>query len=488
MNKPARDQNGNTKLLLLTILLVVLIFTFYTPFPLINSDSMHGFEVMNGYYWTGKWNTTLQFNGNTHLLHEKFLTWWSPGQYLVPLFFIKAFHFKIGTALMFINFLSISLGTVGFFLVFKKYGFGRLTIWISIIGILLSSSVLPGYYDYAGGECLNFMIFPWIIVMQNLLVHKFWKFIFPGFILFISFLCKLQMLIVVPPLLFLLVFIQKEDLNFPIMFKPFRFPELLQRFKKYLPLFISVLPVILWIYFSFISNGDTPAHSTKQFSLSPENILFPIASPFTSIYFFDTIHYFLYPKTGLYVGYLFIISITVLLCPIYLAKHFNEYALDKKKYVFLVFMLYLISVTIFTILYTKGTPIDINPRHLKLTSFLLYPILVELALTKFNKIWVLGLLTFLGIYALGNHIRLTRKWTQETSITSSGFRLLKEDMPLNLKQTLDSLIKTNTIVISPYESRYAIDNQLILPILSKVDVRSDLIHYGYPLIFIDSLK
>src|SRR5450755_5049171 len=101
------------------------------------------------------------------------------------------------------------------------------------------------------------MIFPWIIMAQKLLVQRVWKFIFPGLILFIAFICKLQMLIVVPPLLFLLIFIQKEDLIFGfIKNKRFRFRETV--LSNYLPLFLSVVPVILFIYFSFIFNRTTP--------------------------------------------------------------------------------------------------------------------------------------------------------------------------------------------------------------------------------------
>ena len=99
MNKLVRES-FKIEILLATILLIVLIFTLYTPFPLINSDSVHGFEAMNGRYWTGKWNTYLVYNTTTHSLNEKFLTWWSPGQYLAPLFFMKFFHIQLGSSVV----------------------------------------------------------------------------------------------------------------------------------------------------------------------------------------------------------------------------------------------------------------------------------------------------------------------------------------------------------------------------------------------------
>jgi hypothetical protein len=484
----AEQKPFNVKLIIFAILFIVLGFTLYTPFLLINSDSVHGFDVMNGYYWTGKWNTSLQYNPATHHLYEKFLTWWSPGQWMVPMFFVKVLHVKIGTALVIINFLCTSLGTIGYLLVFKKYGFDRLTIWISVIAILLSSSVLPGYYDYAGGECLNFMIFPWIILMQKLLVQKTWKYIFPGFILFVAFVCKLQMLIVVPPLLFFLVVIQKEDLNLPLIRKPFRKAILRQQLSDYIPLFVSVIPVILFIYFGFISEGDTPAHSIRQVSLSPVNLFFPVASPVTSVYFFDSVHYYLSSRPVLESSYLIVVSVLFIAALLYVIRRFSEYPLIKKKYIFLALILYAVSVSVFIVLYVKGTPIDQNPRHLKLTSFLLYPVLVDLMLNKWKKPWLILIIFLLGGYALFNHARLVRTWNRGTSVTRSGHRMLKEDMPLAMKERIDSLVRVKTVVISPYESRYSVDNQLILPVLSKEDIRQELQGYGYPVIFTDSLR
>jgi hypothetical protein len=181
------------------------------------------------------------------------------------------------------------------------------------------------------------------------------------------------------------------------------------------------------------------------------------------------------------------LSAILISCLVYVVRHFAEYDQPKKKYIFLVLMVYLISTMVFIVLYTKGTPIDINPRHLKFSSFLLYPLLIGVSLKKFKKSWVLGFIALLFVYAIGNHIRLTRAWTKTTAVTKSGFRLFKEDLPLNLKNGLDSLVKTKTIVISGYEDRYAIDNQLILPVMSSEDLRPYLRQYGYPMIFVDSV-
>jgi hypothetical protein len=485
MNKLTAKQPVNTPVILSFILFAVLALSFYSPFPLVNSDSVHGFEAMNGYFWTGKWNTLLEWNNNTHQLSERFLTWWSPGQYMAPMVLMKILHVRLGTALTILDFLSALLGTMGYFYVFKRYGFGSLTIWISVALILLSGSQLTGYYDYDGGECLNFMFFPWIIVCQELLVKKGWRWLAPGIMLFIAFFCKLQMLIVVPPLLFLLVFIQKENLDNG---HPFHVKELGQRLKNYIPLIVSVVPVILFIYFGFLTRGETPAHTSRPFSLNAVNIFFPTASPVTSVYLFESLNIYLTPRAFLNGFYLCAISLVVLVCGIAVIRKISTYDGPKRKYILLAFLLFGISASIFIFLYVKGTPIDKNPRHLKLSSFLLYPVFIDLALRKFNRPWVLGAFFFFAGYALFNQTRLNRKWHQNTYVTHSGIRMSAPvDMPENLKWKLDSVIRVKTVVISRYENRYSIDNQLILPVRDSVGHLPELRTCGYPLIFADSL-
>ncbi|MEO6960334.1 MAG: hypothetical protein ABIY90_00100 [Puia sp.] len=479
----------NSKILLLTILSLVLLLTLYTPFQLINSDSVHGFEAMNGYYWTGKFNTFLFFNPDTQQLQERFLTWWSPGQYLAPLFFIKLFHLKIGTAVTLVNFLGTLLGTLGYFLVFRRYHFDSRTIWVSLLLILFSSSILQRYYLYDGGESLNFMVFPWIFVIQKWFVNRYGKWILPILVIFVSFICKLQMLIVVPLLIFLLIAANSEELNyFFIWNKPFRKLEFKQSVSIYLPYIISGSLVCLLIYFGFIHRGATPADAMKHFSLNPVNFLFPIASPVTSVYFFDSVNAWLNSRPFLQNIYLLILSGGVLAAFIYFIKHFPENDFVKRKYNSIVLMLYLLSVLVFVVLYCEGSSIDFNTRHFKLTSFLFYPILVEQAWRKLDKRVLIGLFAFLSIYAIGNHIRLSRIWISNTSVTASRFRLTNTDLPIALKEKLDRQVRTKTAVISWYSSTYCIDNPMILPILGADGDSSKLARAGYRVVVLKSLN
>ncbi len=120
------------------------------------------------------------------------------------------------------------------------------------------------------------MVFPWILVFQKLLVNKYLKYVIPGFILFISFVCKLQMLIVVPLLLFMLIAANSEDLNyFFIWNKPFGMQDLKRTIKIYIPYILSVSFVFFYLFWFYFQRRK-PANAVNHISLKPVNFLFPV--------------------------------------------------------------------------------------------------------------------------------------------------------------------------------------------------------------------
>jgi hypothetical protein len=180
--------------------------------------------------------------------------------------------------------------------------------------------------------------------------------------------------------------------------------------------------------------------------------------------------------------YLVAASAIVVAGLIFATKNFRNEDREKKKYVLTVLLLFCFTVLTFTFLYSQSPNIDYSTRHFKLTSFLIYPIVLDTLLRQMNKKFLFLGVGILVIIAAGNHLRLCRTWLSGTSVTASGFRLSKQDMPLPLKNRLDSLVKTRTIVVSPYESRYAIDNDLIWPVQSADTALPGLIGLGYPVL------
>jgi len=467
---------SNRKAMICLIILVGAVLSVYTHSPIINSDSVSGFEAMNGYHWTGKFNTTLVYEPGTPILQEHFLTWWSPGQYLAPWIFMKVFHLKLGGAVVLVNFICLVIGAIGFMLVFEKFGFSRVVNNISVALIMFSGVTLQRYYIYQGGESLNFVIFPWIILMQPLFKRKYGGFILPGVVVLAAFLFKLQLLIIVPPLIFLLI----------IMDLPQK--SLKDIIIACIPLAVSSLIAVGLIYWGFMSKGATPAASTNHISFNPLNFLVPVASPLTSISFFGLAYDGLHARMGLQVAYLLILSLVVAVIILRFVRDLPEDDEQRRKYKFMVGVLYLFCVVAFFLLYTKGSNIDYGTRHYKLTSFLFYPLGIDWLFRRAGRKLTIGLASLFVLIATANHFRLTRTWLSNTSVTSSGFLLSLDDMPLPLKEKLDNVIKTKTIVVSRYEPRYAIDNALILPVQRLESDSSHIVGPGGPILYLDSLK
>jgi hypothetical protein len=477
----------NKKAIILSIILIAGAFTAYTHTQLINSDSVSGFEAMNGYAWTGKHNTTLAYVKGVPVLREYFLTWWSPGQYLGPELLTRVLHLPLGVAITLLNFICLVLGATGFFLVFDKYGFSRLANYLSIGLILFSGPVLQRYYTYQGGESLNFIIFPWIILMGPLFSRKYLNFLLPGAVVVISFFCKLQLLIIVPPLIFALIATNLQR------FDPFFRGEASWRAIKikdvvvFLPCAISIVAALALTYWGFVGKGVTPANALRHASLSPLSFLVPMASPLTSLSLGGSGYDFLNSRPGMQQVYLSALSAAMLLTVVFLMKDLRNDDERRAKYKLLTLFLFGFSVIVFTFLYARGSDIDYSTRHFKLSSFLLYPVMIDWFLRRKNGKVIAGVCGVLMLYAVANHLRLAKNWLSHTAVTPSGYRLFPNvDMPLAVKLKLDSAIKEKTVVVSGYESRYAIDNALILPVFREAGDTTRIDGAGHQVLYLDT--
>lgn len=477
--------------LLLLILLVVLFFTFFTPYPLINSDSVSGFNALKGQQWTGRFNSYFVYDPTAHRFNIHFLTWWSPGQYVMPGILMRFFGLSLGHAVTLLNCLCLLLGTAGFALVYKRYRFPPMVIFLSILMILFSGTVLYRYYSYQGGESLNFLLFPWIIVAQDILFRRYLNFILPGLVVLLAFFFKLQLLIIVPPLL-LLLYLARGNVwsDLPFLGRTGKIPPaaLGRLALGCLPVVTSIALAFGLIYRGFMALGSTPASASVHGSFHMLNVLVPFASPMTSFYAGEAGFNMLHSLTRQSL-YLFMCSLILLFLFFFILRDFRKADVLRKKYVFIAFCLFAFSVLVFSFLYSEGN-IDYNTRHFKLTSFLFYPLFFDALLRRVSAKIVGAVAAVLVVIAIGNHLRLSRTWLRDTPVTASGFRLLKSDMPLPHKARLDSLIRQRTIVVSPYDDRYSIDNDLILPVMLPLTGKTYAPlagqGLGYPVIYIDS--
>ena len=74
--------------------------------------------------------------------YTEFLTWWSPGQYVMPWFFKLITGLNTGKAIAITVTIAQLLGITGFYYFFKKIGFTPVVSAISIVFIICTICLL----------------------------------------------------------------------------------------------------------------------------------------------------------------------------------------------------------------------------------------------------------------------------------------------------------------------------------------------------------
>jgi hypothetical protein len=132
--------------------------------PSIFPDASHGFQVMRSMQMGGGFNQLVSpdqddISKNT----SQFLTWWSPGQYLVPYVIKSIFSINTGHATAIAISLCELSGLLGLYLFFKKIGFTPIIAAVSIIFIACQQAFITPYVFYNGGEILLFGFEGWFL-------------------------------------------------------------------------------------------------------------------------------------------------------------------------------------------------------------------------------------------------------------------------------------------------------------------------------------
>ncbi|MBS1527564.1 MAG: hypothetical protein JST19_18090, partial [Bacteroidetes bacterium] len=130
------------------------IFLYFAP-PAVFPDSANGFFVMRSMELGGPFNHLIAPDqGDLVNNTSEFLTWWSPGQYLVP-YAIKLFmDVNTGQASAITITLCQLIGLWGLYVFFKRAGFGRRTSALSILFVACQQFFVVPYVFYNGGEIL----------------------------------------------------------------------------------------------------------------------------------------------------------------------------------------------------------------------------------------------------------------------------------------------------------------------------------------------
>ena len=137
--------------------------------PSLFSDSGWGFLVLDSMKHGAPFNSLTQPNvADIATDSTQFMTWWSPGQYLVPGLF-GLLGADLGLAMVLTSTLFSILGALGWYCFYREVGFPFKTVAIACLTIVTTRWFVLPFGIYNGGEVLLFGLAPWAALL-------FWRF------------------------------------------------------------------------------------------------------------------------------------------------------------------------------------------------------------------------------------------------------------------------------------------------------------------------
>lgn len=333
-------------------------------------DPSWGFQVLRGMRMGGHFNmlpspdmTDLSKN------NPSFLSWWSPGQYLVPYFFISLFKLNIGQANAVVVIICSLTGLAGLYACFKKIGFSANIAALSIAFIACQQAFIIPFVFYNGGEILLFAFAGWFLYGCIAFTKTNWAamlFILASGI--IGFFCKSA---------FVWIFFSGL---FCLWLRLSSGKEIKQWLLNGISIGIPAVLSIAIIYATYLSKGDNPASDSQGLKLAWETFSFPLAAPLLAGLSVDDLTNGLVNHAGPAVfNPLWTIIVIVLLAIISLTLVIYLYrVIPYTNYKLLLAIFYTISVLFFGITFLRQANISYESRHLRIIGLIITPGIIYL--------------------------------------------------------------------------------------------------------------
>lgn len=408
-------------------------------------DPSWGFQVLRGMQAGGGFNIlpspdTADLAKN----NPSFLSWWSPGQYLVPYFFINLFKLNIGQANAVVATLGSLIGLTGLYTFFKRIGFTANIAAISIAFITCQLAYLVPFVFYNGGEVLLFAFAGWFLYGCTYFNKPNWLALILIFLSgVIGFFCKSSFVwIYFSGLIYLWIRLSAG-----------------QKITRWLINGISIgVPAVLAIaiiYFTYLSKGENPASDSDGLKLAWETFSFPLASPLLAGLSVDDLTNGIISHAGpaLFnpfwsIVVLLLLALVSVLLVIYCCK-----LIPYRNYKLLLIIFYIISVLFFGITFLRQANISYESRHLRIIGLIITPGIIYLIArlhlsyrVAFGLVWLYIAYAGFGFLSTGYHRNV-----HNTATGSTGIALLFIDQPiLDAIKALDSQQRNAIFVfISP---------------------------------------
>lgn len=346
------------------------------------ADALRGFEVLNQYKIHGIWNS-LTYPAD--LIHDTsyFVAWWSPGQWLLPYFFIKTIgidSIQLLQACIIIP--STLLTLMGYQVLFKKLGFSGNTRWLALLCITSNQLFYWQTLMYYGGDLILLTVFPYFLIL--LLNDKketfFWFF---GFVLLsiIGLLAKNTFVVVLLCALIFL-FLRKDR-------------KRKSTFRFYLLFFATSALLLLAFYFFHLKWGETPggASDIEGYNGIPNTLIGDITYSFGSPFgIFSRFTFIIQKMAGSFsfINLLQLLPVSVMLWFLY---HLLRKTISSYQQLIVWFCLPFLGA--FCLMFILNQAVSYEMRHFAPVAFVFFPGFIDWMLqSNWKKVMTISILTF----------------------------------------------------------------------------------------------
>ena len=406
-------------------LLVMGILLFVIP-PALFPDPAMGFQVLRCMHLGGGFNNYVAPDqDDISQTYTEFLTWWSPGQYLVPWFFKLISGINPGQAIAVTVTVANVSGVIGFYQFFKKIGFTPLVSALSLVFIFFQEIFVVPYVYYNGGEVLLFAFEGWFLYGCVSLSKPSFKLIL--FVLlsgWLGFFLKSSFIWIYGAGLFCLWI---------------RLSPAGDWLKKASWIGVPAIVSLLCIYLFFLSKGQSPASAAHGFKFTLATFGFPLASPMLSGFSIDDMLHGLLFHTGkplLSSGWS--TALMILLAIVSLRVVFNILRKSpNNNYRMIVPVFYVMALLFFGFSYLRQANISYEARHFRILGLLTVPGIIYLVGNSKLVYKVLFAFIFAGLAY--NSLNYLIKGFQLNSISARGRTDVTQ--PNIDQQSLNKIIK-----------------------------------------------
>src|SRR3569833_2145414 len=384
---PAEKQNLprfiNGAIFVVVIVLGVMLFM--AP-PSVFSDPANGFRVMQSMEMGGPFNHLIAPDQeNIAKNTSDFLTWWSPGQYLVPYAFKLLFGINTGQASALTILLCQLIGLSGLYAFFKIAGFSPMISSLSLLFIACQQFFVVPYVFYNGGETLFFAFAGWFLYGCMSIKNPGWHMIL--FVLltwWAGFFCKSSMLwMFAAGLIFLWIRLSSQNSTRDWIINGIWIA---------IPAIVSV--VVIWLF--YLSKGQNPASASAGLKFTLQALCFPLASPLLSGFSIDDLsHGLIYHNGSVIFPGVWAIIVLLVFTELSLWLFVSIYKrAPQRDYRLLILVFYIAAFLFFSYAYLTQRAISYEARHFRILGLLVIPGAIYLISkirplyrTLFNVLW-----------------------------------------------------------------------------------------------------